>query len=138
MFTRYALERFLFRLGRSEYTDRFILKGALLLFVWQGRIQHGGAPFRYRGCGITPQTSESCLPTVLRSGPYRFFFYMADSGERPHVHVERDGLEAKLWLDPVTIARAGSFRPVELRRIERIVEEHRYMLLEQWDADFGV
>jgi hypothetical protein len=85
-----------------------------------------------------PRHPEHCLPTVLRSGPYRFFYYMADHAERPHVHVERDDLEAKLWLDPVTIAHGGSFEPVELRRIERIVEEHRYVLLEQWDADFGV
>jgi hypothetical protein len=28
------------------------------------------------------------MPTVLRSGPYRFFFYSADRGEPPHVHVE--------------------------------------------------
>jgi len=32
------------------------------------------------------------LPTVLRSGPYRFFFYMADRHERPHVHVVRDDM----------------------------------------------
>jgi len=36
------------------------------------------------------------------------------------------------------IAHRGHFKPVELRRIERIVEEHRYVLLERWDADFGV
>jgi hypothetical protein len=63
---------------------------------------------------------------------------MADRDECPHVHVVRDELEAKLWLDPVTIARAGSFSPVELRRIQRIVEENRYVLLEHWDASFGV
>ena len=31
----FALERFLYRLSRSEYADRFILKGALMLAVWQ-------------------------------------------------------------------------------------------------------
>lgn len=34
MLTRYGLERFLYRLGRSEYRDRFILKGAMLFPVW--------------------------------------------------------------------------------------------------------
>jgi predicted nucleotidyltransferase component of viral defense system len=33
---RYGLERFLHRLGRSPYSDRFVLKGALLLRVWLG------------------------------------------------------------------------------------------------------
>lgn len=32
--TRYALERFLCRLGISEYADRFILKGAMLAATW--------------------------------------------------------------------------------------------------------
>lgn len=31
----YAMERFLYRLSRSEHADRFILKGALMLRVWQ-------------------------------------------------------------------------------------------------------
>lgn len=33
---RYATERFLYRLSRSQHADRFILKGALLLLVWLG------------------------------------------------------------------------------------------------------
>jgi predicted nucleotidyltransferase component of viral defense system len=33
---RYALERFLYRLGLSEYADRFILKGATAFAVWLG------------------------------------------------------------------------------------------------------
>lgn len=34
--TRYAVERFLYRLSRSPHADRFVLKGALLLMVWLG------------------------------------------------------------------------------------------------------
>lgn len=33
---RYAAERFLYRLSRSAYADRFVLKGALLMLVWLG------------------------------------------------------------------------------------------------------
>jgi hypothetical protein len=32
--TLYGLERFLYRLGRSEYRDRYILKGAMLFPLW--------------------------------------------------------------------------------------------------------
>jgi hypothetical protein len=32
----FALERFLYRLGRSSYSNRFVLKGALMFGVWQG------------------------------------------------------------------------------------------------------
>ena len=38
--TRYALERFLYRLGRSQYHSQFLLKGAMLFAVW------GGEPHR--------------------------------------------------------------------------------------------
>jgi hypothetical protein len=36
IFTRYAIERFLYRLSCSPYADRFVLKGALLMLVWLG------------------------------------------------------------------------------------------------------
>jgi len=32
---RYALERVLYRLSYSEYKSRFILKGGMLLSIWQ-------------------------------------------------------------------------------------------------------
>lgn len=34
LLTGYCFERFLYRLGRSELRDRFVLKGAMLLRVW--------------------------------------------------------------------------------------------------------
>jgi len=36
VFARYATERLLYRLSRSQYAERFVLKGALLLLVWLG------------------------------------------------------------------------------------------------------
>lgn len=84
----------------------------------------------------TPRSAH--LPTVLRSGPYRFFFYMADRNEPPHVHVERDAWEAKLWLAPVRVAHPGGFSALELRRIERIVTERRVILLRRWYAYFPI
>ena len=47
------------------------------------------------------------MPTVLRRGPYRFFFYSSDRAEPPHVHVERDENLAKFWLDPVRLHEIG-------------------------------
>ena len=34
LLTRYALERFLYRISQSEYVDFFLLKGALLFALW--------------------------------------------------------------------------------------------------------
>lgn len=36
--TQYANERLLYRLGNSEYKDRFVLKGAMLFVAWQGHL----------------------------------------------------------------------------------------------------
>lgn len=77
------------------------------------------------------------MPTVLRVGPYRFFFYSGDREEPPHVHVERDDRVAKFWLDPVRLQRSGGLRPVELRRISRIIAEQQAALREAWDEYFN-
>ncbi|MGD1156950.1 MAG: DUF4160 domain-containing protein [Terriglobia bacterium] len=49
------------------------------------------------------------MPTVLREGPYRFFFYSAVAAEPPHNHVERDVSKAKLWLDPTRLENDRGF-----------------------------
>ncbi len=36
LLTRFAIDRFLYRLAESEYADLFVLKGAVLLQVWLG------------------------------------------------------------------------------------------------------
>jgi Domain of unknown function (DUF4160) len=40
------------------------------------------------------------MPTALRTGPYRFYFYSYDCGEPRHMHVDRENRSAKFWLDP--------------------------------------
>ncbi|MCI0795500.1 MAG: DUF4160 domain-containing protein, partial [Chloroflexi bacterium] len=47
------------------------------------------------------------MPTVLRTGPYRFFFYSGDREEPPHVPIERDDNEAKFWTDPIRLQNSG-------------------------------
>ncbi|MGH6926575.1 MAG: DUF4160 domain-containing protein [Propylenella sp.] len=76
------------------------------------------------------------MPTVIRIGAYRFFFYSSDADEPPHMHVERDDNVAKFWLDPLRLASGGGFRRAELRDIERIVGENKENLLEAWRGFF--
>ena len=40
------------------------------------------------------------MPVVFRYRGYRGWFYEADLTEPPHVHVGKDGKEAKYWLTP--------------------------------------
>jgi hypothetical protein len=77
------------------------------------------------------------LPTVLREGPYRVFFYSDDRHEPPHVHVERDACGAKFWLDPVRLDESIGFGRLELKRIERLVMARATLLREEWDDFFA-
>jgi hypothetical protein len=77
------------------------------------------------------------MPTVLSTGPYRFFFVSLDYNEPPHVHVRRENKVAKFWLDPIVLQRAGGFSRTELNKIARLVDENRENLLESWYEFFG-
>ena len=76
------------------------------------------------------------MPTVLRIGPYRFFFYAGDRDEPPHVHVERDDDAAKFWLDPPRLHRSRGFKSQELNRVSKIVEDNQEELRGAWDDYF--
>jgi hypothetical protein len=77
------------------------------------------------------------MPTVMRIGPYRFHFYSREGNEPPHVHVERDDMEAKFWLRPVALASNRGFAQAELARIERLVVEHCQTLLTAYIQHHG-
>lgn len=77
------------------------------------------------------------MPTVLRWKGYRFHFWSGDRGEPPHVHVSKARSEAKIWLEPVAVAKAIDFADHELHEVVRKVEEHRETFLEAWYEHFG-
>ncbi len=77
------------------------------------------------------------MPTVLRIGAYRFYFYSHEPNEPPHIHIDRDNLSAKFWLEPVELAKNIGFRAKELRKLESLVREHQTTLLEAWYGYFG-
>jgi hypothetical protein len=75
------------------------------------------------------------MPTALRIGPYRFYFYSYDCQEPRHMHVDRDNLSAKIWLDPdVLLAENHGYSRQELREIERIARAHLEELRNEWDT----
>lgn len=77
------------------------------------------------------------VPTVLRSGPYRFFFYSFDCHEPKHVHVRRERMMCKFWLEPVALSKNDGFSAVELNRIRAIVVKYLDRILEAWDEHCG-
>lgn len=77
------------------------------------------------------------MPTVLFDGPYSFIFFSSDKGEPPHIHVKRERLIAKFWLEPVVLAKNRGFGSHELNRVARLVAKHEAILLEAWNEYFG-
>jgi hypothetical protein len=77
------------------------------------------------------------MPSVLLNGPYRFYFYSHEPNEPPHIHVDRDNLSAKFWINPVSLARNLGFSARELRQIETLVEQNKMKFLESWNGYFG-
>ena len=77
------------------------------------------------------------MPTVLRHGPYRVYFYSHEPGEPPHVHVDRDDSSAKFWLSPVALAVNFGFAARELRTIQEIIETNQQRLIKAWNDYFG-
>jgi hypothetical protein len=63
--TRYALERLIFRLSLSSYADKFVLKGAMLFYVWNPT---AGAyrPTRDLDFLMRGENSAEILETIFR------------------------------------------------------------------------
>ena len=77
------------------------------------------------------------MPTVLRIGHYRFFFYSNEDQEPAHIHIKAGDNEAKFWLQPVSLAANYGFRAKDLNELERLVSEHEQRFVEAWNEHFG-
>jgi predicted nucleotidyltransferase component of viral defense system len=71
---RYAVERLLFRLSRSEDHDNFVLKGAMLYAVWGGEVYRPTRDLDLLGYGVSAAESLAerfralCIVTVPEDG----------------------------------------------------------------------
>ena len=76
------------------------------------------------------------MPTVLKIGPHRFYFFSKEGREPPHIHVETAEKAAKFWLSPVELAWAVGYNARELRKIRELIEEHASLFSEKWHEHF--
>jgi hypothetical protein len=68
------------------------------------------------------------MPTVLRIGRFRFYFFSNEREESAHIHVKAAEDEAKFWLDPVELAANYGFSSRE---------QNEQFFLEAWNEHFG-
>ncbi len=76
------------------------------------------------------------MPTVLKIGKFRFFFFSNEGSEPTHIHVESNEKYAKFWLEPVQLARSIGYSAKELNEIRCLVLENLNLFREKWNEYF--
>jgi predicted nucleotidyltransferase component of viral defense system len=111
--TRYAIERFLYRLGRSSQRNRFILKGAALFALWGGAVYRPTRDLDFTSYGSSKEADvldairEICL--IPCDGEEMIFIPESLSAETIRDETEYQGLRVRL-----TAALGGSRIPVQI------------------------
>ena len=80
------------------------------------------------------------MPVVFRHKGFRFLFYANEGSPREpvHIHVLRDGIDAKFWLWPeVQLAYNDGFNARMLRELTDLIEQRRNEIARAWDEFFG-
>lgn len=80
------------------------------------------------------------MPIVFCERGFRFFFYSNECSPREpvHIHVEKDGVEAKFWLNPVVaLAYNDGYRTRTVRELRGIIEANRDLIERTWNEFFG-
>ena len=78
------------------------------------------------------------MPTIRAlSNGYRFYFYSFDCNEPKHVHIQKDNMICKFWLDPVTLSKNHGFSSKELNRIRKVVKSNLSLIIEAWHEHCG-
>lgn len=114
----YGLERFLFRLSRSEFCDRFVLKGALLLRIWDAPMARPTRDIDFLG---HTENSVANLEDVVRN------ICIAE--------VEEDGLRFDPWnVAGERIKEGAEYEGVRIR-FNGLLEKARIPM--QLDVAFG-
>ena len=76
------------------------------------------------------------MPTALRIGRIRFYFFSNEREEPPHIHVRAAEDHAKFWLNPTQLASNYGFSSRDLNKLERLVEQNESFFLEVWNEYF--
>lgn len=82
------------------------------------------------------QIKTEDMPTVFIFFGFRFMFYSNDH-DPIHVHVLKDGCEAKYNVSPIELVFNHGFKKQEIALIESIIEENTEVIIERWKVFFN-
>ncbi|MBQ6732906.1 MAG: DUF4160 domain-containing protein [Paludibacteraceae bacterium] len=75
------------------------------------------------------------MPTIFIFFGFRFMFY-SDDHEPMHVHIIKDGCDAKYNIDPVQMIYNHGFKKHEISMIESVIEQNKEIIAERWKEFF--
>ncbi len=79
------------------------------------------------------------MPVVFRYRGFKLFFYSNEGTPREpiHIHVDRDGVEAKIWLIPeIRVAYNDGYDARTVRELLEVVEENQNRIVRSWNEHF--
>jgi hypothetical protein len=74
------------------------------------------------------------VPTLLRIKGYRVMVFVFEPNEPSHVHVQKDGCEAKFWLDPIDLEWQRGYNQSQLNEIADILLQHQARLIQAYEG----
>ena len=77
---------------------------------------------------------------ILRQDGYKFFFYANEGNPREpaHIHVRKDGMEAKFWLTPeIRVAYNDGFNARTQRALIAMIAANVNLIKRKWDEFFA-
>ncbi len=97
----YAMERFLYRLSRSTYNDRFVLKGALMLQFWGGPLSRATKDIDLLGRATTSVSDlveivKGCIAVDVEEDGL-LFDATSVMGEEIRLAANYDGVRVRCW-----------------------------------------
>ena len=84
---------------------------------------------------VSLQKKET-MPTIFIFFGFRFMFYSNDH-EPIHVHVIKDGNEAKYNVSPLTQIYNHGFKKHDIALIESIISENEAVIIDRWKEYFN-
>ena len=75
------------------------------------------------------------MPTVLRIGGFRLFFYSNEHLPK-HIHIEKADKTAKYNIEFIELVKSSRFSASDLKQIRNLVEENQEFLIQKWNEYF--
>lgn len=77
------------------------------------------------------------MPTIFILFGFHFMFY-SDDHTPVHVHVLKDGKEAKYNIEPeIVLVYNHGYKKNEISMMESVIEENREVIIDRWKAYFN-